>query len=325
MQYDDCGGEFIAQKIRDRILSLQPATPTEAQIVTGAIAIAKSQGHDPDEPAPLTTMCTEDNAPVPWWMVFMEESEACLKAVMPATPTRALSADERWCLANNISYNDPTMKATDGDAVAGEAKAAIEALIICAEQVTDDDGSIRPHASAAIAKGRAALRSPDAAATPRQPIGDEEAIGKQAVRLLDAWTETKAAEDQPPYHETMALLGKPNSSGWVWAHEVREERDFDAERERHRELALECIRQSEEECERLRGLLDAAQCAWQPIETVPENHFTVLVYGKYGRLTAFRDVAWQWWPFPAGEPLDYTPTHWMPLPEAPSLPSTEGK
>ena len=28
MQYDDCGGEFIAQKIRDRILALQPATPT---------------------------------------------------------------------------------------------------------------------------------------------------------------------------------------------------------------------------------------------------------------------------------------------------------
>jgi hypothetical protein len=28
MQYDDCGGEFIAQKIRDRILSLQPATPS---------------------------------------------------------------------------------------------------------------------------------------------------------------------------------------------------------------------------------------------------------------------------------------------------------
>jgi hypothetical protein len=65
-----------------------------------------------------------------------------------------------------------------------------------------------------------------------------------------------------------------------------------------------------------------AQPLWQPIETVPENHFTVLVYGKYGRLTAFRDIAWQWWPFPAGEPLDYTPTHWMPLPEAPSITST---
>lgn len=31
MQYDDCGGEFIAQKIRDRILSIQPATTTATE------------------------------------------------------------------------------------------------------------------------------------------------------------------------------------------------------------------------------------------------------------------------------------------------------
>ena len=31
MQYDDCGGEFIAQKIRDRILFLQPATDEAAR------------------------------------------------------------------------------------------------------------------------------------------------------------------------------------------------------------------------------------------------------------------------------------------------------
>lgn len=61
----------------------QPDTPArrQADIVTGAMAIARSRGHDPEEPAPLTEMCTEDNAPVPWWMVFVEESEACLKAV----------------------------------------------------------------------------------------------------------------------------------------------------------------------------------------------------------------------------------------------------
>ncbi len=37
------------------------------------------------------------------------------------------------------------------------ARAAIEALIICAEQVTDDDGCIRSHAKGAIRNGLAAL------------------------------------------------------------------------------------------------------------------------------------------------------------------------
>jgi hypothetical protein len=61
--------------------------PTEASIITGAMAIARSRGHDPDEPAPLTEMCTEDNAPVPWWKVFVEEAEACLKAVSSVSST----------------------------------------------------------------------------------------------------------------------------------------------------------------------------------------------------------------------------------------------
>ena len=58
---------------------------------------------------------------------------------------------------------------------------------------------------------------------------------------------------------------------------------------------------------------------WQPIETAPKNHFPVLVYGLYGQMVAFKDVTWKWWPFPASEdgPLDFTPTHWMRLPEPP--------
>lgn len=67
--------------VSDAAQAVQVPTPSDANIITGAMAIARSRGHDPDEPAPLTEMCTDDNAPVPWWVVFMEESEACLKAV----------------------------------------------------------------------------------------------------------------------------------------------------------------------------------------------------------------------------------------------------
>jgi Lar family restriction alleviation protein len=66
---------------------------------------------------------------------------------------------------------------------------------------------------------------------------------------------------------------------------------------------------------------DLAQCSdqWQPIETAPEDHLPVQIYGIYGQLVAFRDVNWIWWSFPNGEdPLNYTPTHWKPLGPNPS-------
>lgn len=44
----------------------------------GARAIARVRGHDPDDLAPLTEMCTGDNEQVPWWKVFEEDAEACL-------------------------------------------------------------------------------------------------------------------------------------------------------------------------------------------------------------------------------------------------------
>lgn len=47
-------------------------------IEAGARAIARVQGHNPDDLAPLTAMCTADNHQVPWWKVFEEEAEACL-------------------------------------------------------------------------------------------------------------------------------------------------------------------------------------------------------------------------------------------------------
>ena len=56
---------------------------------------------------------------------------------------------------------------------------------------------------------------------------------------------------------------------------------------------------------------------WQPIETAPVNHLSMLVYGEYGMLVAFRDMDWEWWPIPAHAQLGYVPSHWMPLPEPP--------
>ena len=65
--------------------------------------------------------------------------------------------------------------------------------------------------------------------------------------------------------------------------------------------------------------------AWQDIITAPENHFPVLVYGRCGKIVAFRDVTWTWWPSPATEQLFCTPTHWRPLPEAPTVTRHDGK
>lgn len=89
--------------------------------------------------------------------------------------------------------------------------------------------------------------------TPTLPA--EEAAGKTATRLLDLWSEIAGAENFGPYHDTMAFLGKPNSVGWVWAHEVRFERDFDAEQERTRKLCLDSVTATEEENEELRAAL----------------------------------------------------------------------
>jgi hypothetical protein len=52
----------------------------------GARAIAKSQGYDPDDLAPIGVMCTGDNKPVPWWKVFEEQADACLAAAAPPKP-----------------------------------------------------------------------------------------------------------------------------------------------------------------------------------------------------------------------------------------------
>jgi hypothetical protein len=61
--------------------ALAATPPSGSAIECGARAIASSQGHDPDDLAPLTTMCTSDNQRVAWWKVFEEEAEACLGTI----------------------------------------------------------------------------------------------------------------------------------------------------------------------------------------------------------------------------------------------------
>ena len=62
------------------------------------------------------------------------------------------------------------------------------------------------------------------------------------------------------------------------------------------------------------ALAEREDGGWMPIETAPKDHLPILVCGPYGRLVAFKDITWAWWPVPANEKLDYVPTHWQPLP-----------
>jgi hypothetical protein len=70
-------------------------------IEAGARAIARSQGHDPDDLAPRAMMCTADNQQVQWWHVFEEEAEACLAdaAARIEALEAALANERERCIA----------------------------------------------------------------------------------------------------------------------------------------------------------------------------------------------------------------------------------
>jgi hypothetical protein len=88
-----------------------------------------------------------------------------------------------------------------------------------------------------------------------------EADGREATRLLDLWSEIPGAEYFAPYQDTMAFLGKPNSVGWVWAREIREERDFDKEQARQRDLAMQCVCEAEEREQAAHARIEALEAA----------------------------------------------------------------
>jgi hypothetical protein len=61
---------------------------------------------------------------------------------------------------------------------------------------------------------------------------------------------------------------------------------------------------------------------WRPIEEAPMDHLPLLVWSiATGRMVAFRDVGWKWWPVPAHDALPERdqPTHFMPLPKPPQV------
>jgi hypothetical protein len=96
-----------------------------------------------------------------------------------------------------------------------------------------------------------------------------EADGREATRLLDLWSEIPGAEYFAPYQDTMAFLGKPNSVGWVWAREIREERDFDKEQARQRDLAMQCICAAEEREQAAHARIEALEAALREIVDNP--------------------------------------------------------
>jgi len=93
-----------------------------------------------------------------------------------------------------------------------------------------------------------------------------EADGREATRLLDLWSEIPGAEDFAPYQDTMTFLGKPNSVGWVWAREVREERDFDKEQARQRDLAMQCVCEAEEREQAAHARIEALEAGRDAVE-----------------------------------------------------------
>jgi len=98
-----------------------------------------------------------------------------------------------------------------------------------------------------------------------------EADGREATRLLDLWSEIPGAEDFAPYQDTMAFLGKPNSVGWVWAREVRKERDFDKEQARQRDLAMQCVCEAEEREQAAHASIEALKAVLREIVIYNDN------------------------------------------------------
>jgi len=105
-----------------------------------------------------------------------------------------------------------------------------------------------------------------------------EADGREATRLLDLWSEIPGAEDFAPYQDTMAFLGKPNSVGWVWAREVREERDFDKEQARQRDLAMQCVCEAEEREQAAHARIEALEAALE-FYANPETYHAIAMLG----------------------------------------------
>ena len=111
-----------------------------------------------------------------------------------------------------------------------------------------------------------------------------EVDGREVTRLLDLWSEIPGAEDFAPYQDTMAFLGKPNSVGWVWAREVREERDFDKEQARQRDLAMQCVCEAEEREQAAHARIEALEQRLQKIAALDPKGIRADDLGRAARI-----------------------------------------
>jgi hypothetical protein len=204
MQYDDCGGEFIAQKIRDRILSLQPATPSPiAQSSECSCDWATGECQGPVGCKAVAQAIAQSS-----------EGESAVAAT-PSNPTACPTSDPSWpesqpcsiCGAFGPWFDTPQngecVEATGGDAMADEVQAATPPRYIVdgLPELPDDDADFTPYlARKIIAKYQELLRgvaqaptAPDvelerdmwiAAAGGEAEIGKREAAKAEALYLL---------------------------------------------------------------------------------------------------------------------------------------------
>jgi hypothetical protein len=83
--------------------------------------------------------------------------------------------------------------------------------------------------------------------------------------------------------------------------------------------ALEHIERLIDENERLEGELEEARGIWRSVGKLPEPNVDVLVIRQIGnKCVAYIGSDDNWWTNEGTEQIG-TPTHWMPLPEAPDV------
>lgn len=89
---------------------------------------------------------------------------------------------------------------------------------------------------------------------------------------------------------------------------------------REDELIRELTKQGAEDDASNADLVAEMREDWQPIETAPERDAVLVHHASYWGALACKheDGSWWRWRAPVGnEPLNFRPTHWMPLPEPP--------
>jgi hypothetical protein len=64
----------------------------------------------------------------------------------------------------------------------------------------------------------------------KNQLRDARSTGKEMTGILSDLADTLTPNDEL-YDRVFTAIGRPNHVGWIWAREIREERDFDAERE----------------------------------------------------------------------------------------------